>query len=124
MTFTGFIPQKLEIKGKPWLSIFPKNVLITTADKNQIYQIEIHYVKYLPDFSSYRENGQSQSMNYISEVDANFYLKITYNKKDFSYRGEKYYKEKPIALAFAKGWNLFFMKVSFIGIEKNEKYEK
>lgn len=122
----AFIPRRLEIEGKPYLSVFPYHVLIKRYNTDEWGNMFIAEATYIPDFETYQDTGTMLSMRYLNKYASASSLLFSYDKSEKSYVCEKYLGETCVGLAEGgKDWNLFFLHVALLGIGLGEtcKYE-
>ena len=116
------IPRRLKIKDRPELGNFSLNVLFTSIHKEKEKDsYGISFTLYLFDISTFKETEKTQQMDYFNEMNRNFWLRITFNKKSGFYWGFKYHRKKEIGGAFGNSWEVFFFYLTTLGVYQSKK---
>lgn len=116
------IPRRLEIKDRPELNNFSLNVLFTSINnEKEKDSYSISFALYLPDLSTFKETEKIQQMDYFNEMDRNFWLRITFNKKSGFYFGFKRHGKKEIGGASGISWEIFFFYLTTLGVYQIKK---
>lgn len=116
----AFVPNKLEIDGRPELSIFPFNVLFHgfAIKDNKLWSA---YALYEPELDSYKEEDGKQKMKFTNKYGADCWLEIIYDKKEQRYEGTKHIGNDLNGQAFGRNnWNLFFIHLTMLGLGEGE----
>jgi len=118
--FVGFVPHCLDIKERPELNIFPRNVLFadhgTRNGKNVMGD-----ALYEPDLESYSRKRNRCSMKYHNVDGGNHWLVIKYDFLEKRYQGEKFVNGKSVGQAFGQEWNMFFVHITMLGLSVGER---
>ena len=116
-----FVPNRLEIKGRPELNNFPLNIMfmsVCKVDDNKLTELTVIY---LPDFETYQEDDEEQKMKYFNSLDKSrkFWLEIIYSKEKGSYTGNKFCGKKFVGGASGKDWKMFFIHLTLLGVSQD-----
>lgn len=120
--FIGFVPQHLEIEGRPELNNFPLNVLFvspTILIKDGVKHMAS--ALYNPDVPSFKAEDTKYSMEYRNAYGGNSWLRITYDADKKNYAGEKFINDQSTGMAFGVRWQGFFIHLTMIGLSKGEE---
>ena len=117
--FVGFVPRRLEIKGRPELINFSLNVLFASYTEINGHTVMCSSL-YHPDLSSFKKKGGKQKMYYRNEYNPEDWLEIIYNTKTGYYEGQKYCHNKKAIRTFGVGWQGFFQHFTMFGLSKGE----
>lgn len=117
---TGFIPHRLEIDGRPELSLFPLNVLFA-KQKMENNQVIRGSALYTPEFDTIMLAGTNFSMRYRNSYGGESYLIIEYNFLKRTYTGSKFVHEKLVGMADGNEWNPFFIHFTILGLVNGER---
>ena len=124
----SFIPQPLDINGKPEYSVFPFNVLIARY-KTKDNKLIMGSVIYEPDLSSLIiDKEKNLIMNYYNCYNRRYYLKMIVEKDLKSRRCEKYCEAEKIGATDGvidwekqeESWHKFFQHVGLLGLTEGE----
>ncbi len=121
-SFVAFIPYKLDIAGRPELSLFPLNVLFAkykTVDGNVV----IGKALYEPDLKSLSKKGTVFRMTYRNAYGGDGRLIIRYDFLKEKYQGEKFVRGESVGQAEGTEWDRFFMQFGVLGISDGERGE-
>lgn len=121
----GFIPFRLELKNFPKYDNFPYNILYVShanIDGVDMSGSAIYY----PDFSTFEEKDENQSMTYFNQYGRDWKVVIYYDKKTKEHGGIKYFKDERKQITWGLDWNMFFAHMTAGGVIKGErvKFEK
>lgn len=75
---------------------------------------------YKPEFNTYKETSNEVGMRYRNTHGGNDWLEIKYESKHDRYVGEKYIDGKQAGTAFGRGWKMFFMHFTALGVMDGE----
>lgn len=118
----AFVPNKLEVEGKPEFSDFPRNVLFASYI-NINGRDSMASSLYIPDFESYTFDEKEKKLIYTNIYEKENVLTIIRRKNGWS--GQK--KVRGTQVLFADGiiWDGFFSHLTMNGLSKGEgcKYE-
>ncbi len=119
--FIVFIPNKLEVGGRPELSGFPLNVLL--YDKKIVKSVIADATSlYVPDFSTFLVQGSKKQMDYKSTNDPRYKLVISFDVSTGNRTCDKYCNDKVIGKAFGgEDWQKFFIQVGLLRLKDGEK---
>jgi hypothetical protein len=126
-SFYCFVPHRLEIKDLPKYNNFPFNILfVSYANINGVDTSGSAI--YNPDFSTFQDDENKQSMIYYNQYDddRNWTVMIVYDKQKESWEGIKYCKSESRGSGYGTQWDKFFVHLTAIGLVKGErvKFEK
>ncbi len=119
-TFFGFVPQRLEVEEVPELNDFPFNVLFVSFDVRDGVRVMGSAV-YNPDFSSFKKDGDTYSMQYRNGYGGDSRLRIDYDFKKKSWIGEKFVSGESAGMAFGSEWQMFFVHFTMLGLKNGER---
>lgn len=126
-TWFGFVPHRLEIKNLPKYNNFPFNMLFMSHANINGVDMSGSAV-YNPDFSTFQEDEEKQSMTYYNQYDddRNWTVVIDYDKQKGSWEGTKYCKGEFRGGGGGTEWHMAFAHLTAIGVVKGErvKFEK
>lgn len=126
-TWFGFVPHRLEIEAFPEYSNFPFNILFVGFANIDGVDMSGSAV-YKPDFSTFQEDEEKQSITYYNQFDndRNWTVVINYDKQKGSWEGTKYFKGEYRGGGGGAEWNMAFAHLTAIGLAKGErvKFEK
>lgn len=126
-TWFGFVPHRLEIKDFPEYNNFPFNILFVSCANINGVDTSGSAV-YNPDFSTFQEDEEKQSMTYYNQYDnyRNWKVVIVYDKQKGSWDGTKYCKGEFMGGGGGAEWNMAFTHLTAIGVAEGErvKFEK
>jgi hypothetical protein len=119
-----FLPEPLNIVGKPEYLVFPFNVFVSRHQIKDIDAVKglVFWVYYEPDLSSFNhDSAEELSMNYYNRYNHDYYLKIMVNTDNKERVCAKYFKDKCLEKTISDNdWNSFFTRVAVLGLAKNE----
>jgi len=118
--FFAFIPKWLEVKDRAELSVFPLNIMLA-AFANIDGVDTMGHVLYQPNFSTFVVVEGVAKMDYISELDCEFRIEISFDLKKEMYCGKKYRGKEWLGESLGSKWNLFFAHLGMLGLVKGEK---
>lgn len=132
--FVGFIPRRLEIKGREELAVFSLNFLMGRYIMKE-GKLVLASALYEPDLSSFQviESPKSLTMNYYNKRDrrARLLMKIDFENK--KRECVKYFEEEETGItvgAFVDGedkaggaWKNFFFHMGYLGFAEGEVVE-
>ena len=129
--FIAYIPQRLEIKDRPELSLFSLNFLMaryTVRGGKTVMGTAL----YEPDLSSFKiaASPKRLMMNYYNKHDRRARLLMKIDIENKKRECIKYFSGKETGTAFGPlfdnggdAWKLFFMQVGFLGFKEGERCE-
>jgi len=123
-TMFSFIPHRLEIKGFPKFNNFPFNIMfMSNANIDGIDKSGTAI--YYPDFSTFKEQEDSQFMIYYNQYDdsKDWKVVIVYDKKNKLWRGLKYNKDECKGEGGGSDWKMFFVHLTALGLTGGERVE-
>ncbi len=115
-----FVPQRLEIPNRPELNNFPLNILFSTLCVADNGTQGMETSTYVPDISTFIEEGEEQKMRYYNCLNKEFWVEIAYNTSDQSYVGTKYNRDKSIGMASGPKWDMFFVHLTMMGVASGQ----
>lgn len=118
----GFVPSKLEIEGRPELSVFSLNVMFM-QQKNENGKVISGTALYEPDVESHTDDGSVCTLRYHNIYGGDSHLMIHYYKNDKRYVGFKYVNGQSIGSAAGNNWQNFFLHFTMIGLVNGEQCE-
>lgn len=113
----GFVPHRLEIKDRPELSDFPKNVLFANFFISKGIQM-VASALYRPDVDSFTIQGMERVLKYKNSHRGEDELIIVRGENGWS--GEKIIKGEKKLIACGAEWNGFFVHLTILGLSKGE----
>lgn len=118
----GFVPQRLEIKGRPELINFPLSVLFASLkqDENSKKTIKASAL-YEPALYTFKDDEEKQSMVYVNRY-GKCYLEIFYSKGRGDYVGKKYVNDELVLESTGADWNGFFRHFTVLGLSEGEAH--
>lgn len=121
-SFYCFIPHRLEIKDLPKYNNFPFNIMFMSCANIDGVDTSGSAV-YNPDFSTFQEDEEKQSMIYYNQYDndRNWTVVIVYDKQKESWEGIKYCKGESQGSGYGTQWNTFFVHLTALGLIKGER---
>lgn len=119
-TLYSFIPMPLIIKDRPELNVFSYNVMIGMHRKDLQGKLLMGSVIYEPDLSSYKIDGDIQTLTYFNKYSHDYKLLISYNTELKTYRCDKFKGEENLGIALGKERHQFFVHVGIIGLANGE----
>jgi hypothetical protein len=118
----AFIPNCLEINGRPELAVFPFNVVFAKYKKEN-GQTVMGAAVYEPDLASLKKTGEIYSMEYNNIYGGKNWLVIEYDANLKSYLGNKYVNGKSAGQATGIDWKMFFVHFTALGLSSGEQCE-
>ncbi|OGM89729.1 hypothetical protein A2108_01275 [Candidatus Wolfebacteria bacterium GWA1_42_9] len=120
MSFCSFVPQKLEVKHRPELSVFPLNVLFVSFTSKNGLRI-MGSATYEPDLASFKKEGGKSTMEYHNIYGGDNRILLIHNGEQWSYSGEKFVKGKLVGTAYGAEWDMFFVHLTMMGLSAGER---
>jgi hypothetical protein len=117
-----FVPRRLEINEFPKFNNFPFNIMFMSSaniDGIDTSGTAIYY----PDFSTFKEQEDSQFMIYYNQYDdsKDWKVVIVYDKKNKLWKGLKYNKDEYKGEGGGSDWKMFFVHLTALGVIKGER---
>lgn len=112
------VPKRLQIPDHPELSNFPINIVFGNIRIAENNTRGIETAEYLPDFSTFTEEKETQKMRYYNRLNSTrrYCVEVIYNTTNQSYFGVKYRDDKNIGMAYGKNWDMFFIHLTALGV--------
>ena len=114
----GFVPRRIEIEGRPELSLFPLNVIFAGL-KNEGGKLIMGTSVYEPDLTSFRDENGMLSMKY-DNIYGESLVVIEYNKATKYWLGTKYVKGESAGGSIGMDWHMFFSHFTILGLANFE----
>jgi hypothetical protein len=114
-----FIPNELDIEGRPELRILPANVMFAAVGRNAAGPM-LGSALYEPDLSSLNISGSHTSLTYKNVHAGDGAVRITYDSDKQSWEGEKTVGGKVVVVAFGANWKQFFTQLTLLGLAEGE----
>jgi len=114
-----FIPEELDVAGRPELRKLPKNIVFAKVGTNAGVSI-LGSALYEPDLSSFDFRGSDCSLTYRNKHGGDGRVRITYHVDKQTWVGEKSVEGKSVGVAFGADWKQFFMQLTLLGLAKGE----
>jgi hypothetical protein len=114
----GFIPNKLEVEGRPELSDFPLNILFMSFLAVRGVGMSATAL-YEPDMETYLEDMEKRSMIYRNKYGSE--NTVTVMRYPDRWEGAKTINGNVVLLANGKTWKDFFVQLTIMGLSKGEK---
>jgi len=115
-----FIPNELDIEGRPDLHRLPANVLFAKIGTNAGVPV-IGNALYEPDLSSLECSGSQCSLTYKNKHGGDCWLRITYHTDRQTWNGEKSVEGKIVGFASGADWKGFFTHLTLLGLANGER---
>ncbi len=116
----GFIPQKLQIKDKPELDVFPLNIMFMNY-RYYYGRLQSGVSLYEPALQSYEDIIDMQRLMYCNIYNPENKIIIVYYPENGKYVGYKYINGKCVQEACGPDWKLFFIHLTIIGPLSGER---
>ncbi len=116
----SFIPRPLAIEDRPELNVFSYNVFVAMYRINQEGKREMGSVVYEPDLTTYKRDGDIQTLSYLNKYNHDYKLVISYNSEIKTYRCDKFKGEENLGIALGNNWKQFFIHVGILGLANGE----
>jgi len=116
----SFIPKKLEIEGRPELSVFPFNVMFMRFKNENSKRIAGSAV-YDPDLNSLQRGADKWSMRYNNAYGGDNWLTIEYDVVNKSYHGKKFVNNECVGTTYGQEWKGFFIHFTILGLSNGER---
>lgn len=119
-TWFGFVPRRLKMEGLPQYDNFPFNLMFMShanIDGADMSGSACYY----PDFSTFREEGAKQSMDYFNQYDRDWKVVIVYDRQAGSWEGEKYHLDEYKGGGGGTEWHMAFAHLTASGVAKGER---
>ncbi|MBI5467315.1 MAG: hypothetical protein HY975_03860 [Candidatus Kerfeldbacteria bacterium] len=115
-------PKKLQIPGRPELSVFPLQVAFMAVAEDDHRLVAI-CSSYIPDLATYAVAGSKRSLHYNNVQGGGSQLHITFDEVGGGYVGEKVVDGRSIGLATGRDWREFFTRLAGVGLAEGERCE-
>ncbi len=114
----GFIPNKLEVDGRPELSDFPLNILFANFFAVKGVHMSATAL-YEPDTETYKKGVNERSLVYKNKYGPD--NTVVVKKYDDRWEGVKTVNGEIVLLANGKTWKQFFVQLTIVGLSNGEK---
>ena len=114
-----FIPNELEIEGRPDLRKLPSNVVFAKVGINAGVPV-FGRALYEPDLSSFNSSGSQCSLTYKNKYGGNCWVRITYHSDTQSWEGQKSVEGKIVGFSSGADWKGFFTHLTLQGLASGE----
>jgi hypothetical protein len=114
-----FIPNELDIEGRPELRKLPASVLFAEVGANEGARV-LGSALYEPDLSSLYFDGGECTLRYQNKHGGDSSVRITYHVGKQMWEGEKSVAGKIVGVALGADWKHFFTQLTLLGLAKGE----